>query len=70
MQAIEFETRFDGGNFFDIPPAIAKQLPPHAKLRIIVLCPEDAEDEQWKRASYEAFLKEDPAEDAAYESLR
>jgi hypothetical protein len=68
MNAIEFTTELNGAAALPIPKEIAARLPKTGRARVIVLTSEDGEDEQWRSASYEQFLREDPPEDSIYDS--
>ncbi len=70
MNAIEFTTELSGAGVLAIPSDIAAQLPKTGRARIIVLTDEDTDEAQWRAAGYEQFLRDDPPEDAIYESLR
>ena len=70
MNAVEFMTELSGSNVLAIPSDVAEQLPKSGKARIIVLTGADTEDAEWRAAAYEQFLRDDPPEDAVYESLR
>ena len=68
MHAVEFTTELNGDTL-RIPAGAQAQLPKTGKVRVIVLT-EDAEDSEWRAASYQQFLREDPPEDSVYDSLR
>ena len=70
MNAVEFTTELSGAAMLSIPREIAAQLPKSGKARIIVLTDEDTDHAQWRAGAYEQFLRDDPAEDAIYDSLR
>jgi len=70
MNAVEFTTELSGAAVLSIPQDIAAQLPKSGKARIIVLTEEDTDQAQWRAGAYEQFLRDDPAEDAIYDSLR
>lgn len=70
MNAIEFVTELTGDPVLRIPAEVAAQLPRAGQARIIVLTSDDAEDIEWRRASYEQFLRDDSPDDAIYEGLR
>jgi len=70
MNAVEFTTELSGAATLSIPPRIAEQLPKSGKARVIVLTGEDADDAEWRAATYEQFVREDAPEDAVYDSLR
>jgi len=67
MKAIEFVTELHGQDALDIPRQVAAQLPDCGKARVILLFPEDSEDNAWRMASYEQFMKEDASEDSVYD---
>jgi hypothetical protein len=70
MNAIEFTTELSGAPILEIPSSIAAQLPKAGRARVIVLTNDGTDDAEWQAASYEQFLREDPPEDAVYDSLR
>jgi hypothetical protein len=70
MNAIEFVTKLEGADVLKIPSDIVARLPKAGKARIIVLTEEPTEDEEWRTAAYEQFLRDDPPEDAIYDSMR
>jgi hypothetical protein len=70
MNAVEFTTELKGESVLRIPNEIAARLPKSGRARIIVLTNDDSEDAEWRAASYEQFLREDPPEDSVYDSLR
>ena len=70
MNAVEFTTELSGSGVLRIPSEAAAQLPKSGKARVIVLTPDDNEDVQWRQAAYQQFLREDPPEDAIYDSCR
>ena len=67
MQAIEFITQLSSSNMLSIPEDAAARLPRTGKARVIVLTGEDADDAEWRKASYEEFMREDPVEDSVYD---
>ena len=70
MNAIEFTTELSGATVLQIPPEIAAQLPKVGEARIIVLTDEGTDDAEWRLAAYAQFLRDDPPEDAVYDSCR
>jgi hypothetical protein len=70
MNAVEFITQLSGGSALAIPREIAERLPKSGKARVIVLTDGDTDEAGWCAGAYEQFLREDPPEDAVYESLR
>ena len=70
MNAVEFVTELKGGAVLNIPSEIAAQLPKAGKARVIVLTEDPTDDDEWRAAAYEQFLRDDPPEDAIYDSMR
>jgi hypothetical protein len=70
MKAVEFTTELSGGSVLQIPQEVANRLPKSGRARVIVLTDESSGDREWRQASYEQFLREDPPEDAVYDKLR
>jgi len=70
MKAVEFTTELSGSETLQIPSDAAAQLPKSGKARVIVLTAEEDEEAEWRQGAYEQFLREDPPEDAIYDSLR
>jgi len=70
MNAVEFTTELNGAAVLPIPREIAAQLPKSGKARIIVLTDDATDEAEWRAGAYEQFLRDDPAEDAVYDSLR
>jgi hypothetical protein len=70
MNAVEFTTELSDSAVLTIPTEIAARLPKAGRARVIVLTDEDNEDVEWRAAAYQQFLRDDPPEDAVYDSLR
>ena len=70
MNAVEFTTELSGAAVLSIPREIAAQLPKSGKARIIVLTDDATDEADWRAGAYQQFLRDDPAEDAIYDSLR
>jgi hypothetical protein len=51
-----------------IPKEIVAQLPQTGLARVIVLTDSNADDAEWRLASYEQFMRDDAAEDAIYDN--
>jgi len=68
MESIEFETELRGERTLSLPADVADRLPKSGHARVIVLVSGDPDDEQWRLAAYEQFMKDDdPLEDAEYD---
>ena len=70
MNAVEFTTELSGTAVLSIPIEIAAQLPKTGRARIIVLTDDHSDDADWRAGAYEQFLRDDPQEDAIYDSCR
>lgn len=70
MHAIEFVTELSSSPVLSVPKEAAAQLPKSGKARVIVLTGDDAEDDEWRKASYEQFMREDAPEDSVYDKYR
>jgi hypothetical protein len=70
VHAVEFTTELSGDSVLQIPSDAAAQLPKAGKARVIVLTDPDTEDAEWRTAAYRQFLRDDPPEDAIYDSCR
>jgi hypothetical protein len=70
MNAVEFTTRLNGGDALPIPPEIVQRLPKTGRARVIVLTEESEGEFEWRQATYEQFLREDPPEDSIYDHVR
>lgn len=67
---MEFVTELTESGVLRIPSEVAARLPRAGKARIIVLTGDEAEDTEWRLGAYAQFLRDDPPEDAIYDSLR
>ena len=70
MQAIEFETDLQNGVAIAIPPELLANVPYRARARVIILfaeAAEAAEEQEFRRATYEHFLRDDSDEDSVYD---
>ncbi len=70
MKAVEFTTKLGAEPVLTIPGEIAAQLPKEGHARVIILTGDDSEEAEWRRGAYEQFVREDPPEDAVYDSYR
>lgn len=68
MTLIEFETELRGESSLPLPPEIARKLPKSGRAKVVVLVHDNQEDEAWRRASYEQFMRNDDPEDAVYDA--
>jgi len=70
MHAVEFTIKLGPDRTLSIPEAVSAQLPKAGSARVIILTEDDSEDENWRRAAYEQFARDDSPEDAAYDSYK
>ena len=70
VHAVEFTAELSGAAVLQIPSEAAAQLPKAGKARVIVLTDADTDDSERRAAGYQQFLREDPPEDAIYDSCR
>jgi hypothetical protein len=70
MASIEFETELRGEPALPLPPEVAARLPKSGRAKVVLLIQDDEEDEQWRRAAYEQFMKDDVPEDAVYDAYQ
>lgn len=70
MKAVEFTAALGAEPVLIIPREIAAQLPKQGNARVIILMGEDSEEVEWRMASYEQFVREDPPEDSIYDTYR
>lgn len=70
MKAVKFTTELSGAAVLPIPIEVAAQLPKTGMARIILLTDEHSDDADWRACAYAQFLRDDPQEDAIYDSCR
>ncbi len=68
MHAIEFTANLGPGRTLVIPEEAASQLPKTGIARVIILTADKPDDDTWRSAAYEQFLREDAPEDAVYDT--
>jgi hypothetical protein len=65
MGPLEFETKLHGEPVLAIPPDVAAQLPKSGRATVVMLVQaDDQEDRQWRKVTYEQFMKDDSPEDS------
>ncbi len=67
MRAVEFTTELGKQPVVTIPQEVAAKLPKSGRARVIVLTPDDPEDDEWRSGAYEQFVREEAPEDAVYD---
>jgi hypothetical protein len=68
VHAIEFTANLGPGRTLVIPEEAASQLPKTGIARVIILTADEPDDDTWRSAAYEQFLREDAPEDAVYDT--
>jgi hypothetical protein len=70
MSSIEFETELHGEPILALPPDVVARLPKSGRATVIVHVQDDHEDQEWRKASYEQFMKDDGPDDAVYDAYQ
>jgi hypothetical protein len=70
MDAIEFTTDLTESPVLAIPPDASARLPKSGRVRGLGMTEEDADDAACRSFAYEQFLRDDPPEDAIYDTLK
>jgi hypothetical protein len=81
MSLIEFETVLHGEPTLVIPPDVVARLPKSGRATVVFFVKgglvedgigdegqADPEEADWRRASYEQFMKDDSSDDAVYDA--
>jgi len=69
MRALEFESRLSKDANLRVPENLAGQIPTGEAVRVIVLLPEGAEDEDWQRLTSEQLLSGYGESDSIYDAV-
>jgi hypothetical protein len=69
MKALEFEATLSEGVTLKVPDNLAGQIPKEEAVRVIVLLPEHAEDEDWQRLASEQLLSGYSESDSIYDAV-
>ncbi len=70
MNSIEFQTELRGDSSLPLPPEVWRQLPKSGRATVVLHVQADGDDDLWRRAAYEQFMKDDDSEDAVYDSYQ
>ncbi|MFO0792082.1 MAG: hypothetical protein U0805_21680 [Pirellulales bacterium] len=68
MNPIQFETELQGEPALILPPEVLAQLPKSGRAKVLVLVEGESNDSEWRRASYEQFMRDDSPEDDVYDA--
>lgn len=69
MAAVEFWAHMNADATLAVPPEVAERVPGERPVRVILLIPDSAEDEDWATLTAEAFLSGYADGDAIYDDL-
>jgi len=69
MKAVEFDSRLNADKTLSVPPAVASDIPQGQAVRVLVLFPENAEDQAWEWLAASEFAKGYSDSDAMYDQL-
>ncbi len=69
MKALEFEATLSEGATLKVPDDLAGQIPKEEAVRVIVLLPESAEDNDWRRLTTEQLLSGYSDSDSIYDAV-
>jgi hypothetical protein len=67
IKKVEFETELKGGSSLELPEEVASALAVGGRARVVVILDSDSEDDTWREAAIEQFLRDDTDEDAVYD---
>ena len=67
MKALEFESRLSDEANLNVPEDLAGQIPREEAVRVIVLLPEGAQDQDWQRLTSEQLLSGYSESDSIYD---
>ena len=68
MKAVEFESVVQDGQI-ELPPEIAREIPPGEHLRVVVMWEPPGDDMKWRSAAQQRFEAAYAPEDDIYEQL-
>lgn len=69
MKTLEFESELGTDANLRVPENLAAQIPKHEPVRVIVLIPENDDDETWRRLTHEQFLRGYSESDSIYDAV-
>jgi hypothetical protein len=69
MKAVEFQSTVAPGGGLQVPPEVAREIPPGERLRVVVMWEASDPDNQWRDASRRKFEAAYSPEDSIYEKL-
>ena len=69
MKAVEFQSELTSDHTLSVPASIIERIPPGQSLRVLILVPEDAEDQAWEQLAATEFGMGYADGDAIYDQL-
>ena len=69
MKTVEFEASLNADQSLSVPAEIAAQVQTKEPIRVILLIPDRAEDDDWRRLTAAQFLVGYDESDAVYDQL-
>ena len=69
MKHFEFETYITDDQTVKVPPEVAAQIERDRPVHVIVVVPDDREDQQWTELTAEQFLRGYADSDAIYDDV-
>jgi hypothetical protein len=70
MTALEFQASLDADGQVRVPPHVVAQLQHVPSFRVLVLVPQNEEDEAWNRAAEEDFFRGYADSDSIYDDVQ
>ena len=69
MKVVEFQSELRPDHTLSVPASIIERIPPGQTLRVLILVPEDAEDQAWEQLAAAEFGLGYADGDAIYDQL-
>ncbi len=69
MKILEFPTYITPDNTVRLPPEVAAQIQQEAPVRVVLIFPEEVDDQDWVHLTTEQFMKGYAESDAIYDKL-
>jgi hypothetical protein len=69
MKAVEFQSELRSDHTLSVPTGVFDRIPAGRTLRVLVLVPEDAEDQAWEELAAADFGSDYSDGDAIYDQL-
>lgn len=69
MKALEFQSQLNSDKSLVVPSAVAQEIPPGQKVRVLILLAENGEEEEWEQQAALEFGQGYADGDAIYDHL-